>query len=292
MDLAGHFGLGTATLPGDKINLKFDYFRVYETAHVPAAPERLAGVGFHYSAHPTSARRRHGRRGGLERVALRGLQRCHTGSRWNRRLGGRSVNPACGHAGQRHQPGSRMVAQLSYRAFFEDFLGGDSTWQELYLDARTYRPLGARRRHRKLAFWLFGDFVGSGTAPYLDLPAIGHGHVRPLGPRATREGRFRGERLLYGEVEYRGPLTRNGLLGMVVFLNTDDAHQPRDRASACSTVRHRCRRGAPGAASTSGRRPTCASTSASGKQGREGVYLAFRRPSEPQRRGPFVTRHC
>ena len=30
---------------------------------------------------------------------------------------------------------------------------------------------------------------------------------------------FRGERLAYGEIEYRAPLTRNGLLGMVAFFN-------------------------------------------------------------------------
>jgi hypothetical protein len=38
--------------------------------------------------------------------------------------------------------------------------------------------------------------------------------------RGYKEGQFRGERLAYGEVEYRGALTRNGLLGMVAFLNT------------------------------------------------------------------------
>ena len=33
-------------------------------------------------------------------------------------------------------------------------------------------------------------------------------------------GRYRGERLAYGEVEYRGMLMKNGLLGMVLFANT------------------------------------------------------------------------
>jgi hypothetical protein len=38
--------------------------------------------------------------------------------------------------------------------------------------------------------------------------------------RGYAEGRLRGERLLYGEIEYRGTLMSNGLLGMVAFLNT------------------------------------------------------------------------
>ena len=61
--------------------------------------------------------------------------------------------------------------------------------------------------------------VVDGVAPYLDLPGTGldtYGRTA----RGYSEGQFRGERLAYGEVEYRAPLTRNGLLGMVAFLNT------------------------------------------------------------------------
>ena len=69
-----------------------------------------------------------------------------------------------------------------------------------------------------LAFWLFGDFVTGGYAPYLDLPATGMDTYGRSG-RGYGEGRFRGERMLYGEIEYRASLMRNGLVGMVVFLN-------------------------------------------------------------------------
>ncbi len=58
-----------------------------------------------------------------------------------------------------------------------------------------------------------------GVAPYLDLPATGM-DTFGRSARGYTEGRFRGERLLYGEVEYRGVLTKNGLLGMVAFFNT------------------------------------------------------------------------
>jgi hypothetical protein len=67
--------------------------------------------------------------------------------------------------------------------------------------------------------WVYGDMVGSGTPPYFDLPAIGMDTYGRSG-RGYNEGRFRGERLMYGELEYRAALTRNGLLGMVAFVNT------------------------------------------------------------------------
>jgi hypothetical protein len=60
--------------------------------------------------------------------------------------------------------------------------------------------------------------VGSGTAPYFDLPAVGMDTYGRSG-RGYNEGRFRGERLMYGELEYRATLTRNGLIGVVAFMN-------------------------------------------------------------------------
>jgi hypothetical protein len=86
----------------------------------------------------------------------------------------------------------------------------------LYVDVRTYRKL-TRDDRQKLAFWVIGDFVTGGVAPYLDLPTIA-GDGRSA--RGYGEGRYRGERLMYGEVEYRNTLTRNGLVGFVAFLNT------------------------------------------------------------------------
>jgi hypothetical protein len=46
----------------------------------------------------------------------------------------------------------------------DGFLGGDSTWQKLNLDTRTYVPVTRDGRHI-LAFWLFADLVVGGVAP-------------------------------------------------------------------------------------------------------------------------------
>jgi outer membrane protein assembly factor BamA len=110
------------------------------------------------------------------------------------------------------------LAKASYRALFDGFLGGDSDWQKVTLDARSYLPLSRDRRH-KLALWGYADLVTTGAAPFFDLPSTA-GDTYGRSARGYAEGQFRGERLAYAEVEYRGTLMRNGLLGMVAFLNT------------------------------------------------------------------------
>jgi len=102
--------------------------------------------------------------------------------------------------------------------YINGFLGGDSTWQELGLDLRTYRRLRPDGR-QKLAFWLLGDFVTGGVAPYFDLPSTG-GDLSGRMARGYTEGRFRGPQLMYGEIEYRNTLVPSGLVGFVAFLNT------------------------------------------------------------------------
>ena len=76
---------------------------------------------------------------------------------------------------------------------------------------RTYRKLTPDGRQR-LAFWFMSDNVLNGTAPYLDLPATGSDG---RSARGYSDGRYRGQHLAYGEMEYRGTITSNGLLGFV-----------------------------------------------------------------------------
>jgi outer membrane protein assembly factor BamA len=114
-------------------------------------------------------------------------------------------------------PSRGWYARAEYCALFEGFLGGASNWQQVGYDARAYLRLTPDARH-KLAFWLYGDFVIAGTAPYLDLPATGMDTYGRAG-RGYPQGRFRGESLVYGEAEYRWTVTKNGLFGMVAFLN-------------------------------------------------------------------------
>jgi hypothetical protein len=211
------FGLGTTTDPADEVNMKFDYFRLYNTAYLELRRRLLAGIGFHYSAH-TNVEPGKDAEAGWSESAYVTYSATHAFPIDSQTSAGASLNLRGDTRDSAINPGRGWLGGVSYRAFFEGFLGGDSTWQELYLDARTYRQLDAAGRH-KLAFWFWGDMVTDGVAPYLDLPAIGMDKYGRSG-RGYPEGRFRGERLVYGEIEYRTTLTGNGLLGMVVFVNT------------------------------------------------------------------------
>ncbi len=211
------FGLGTDASTSDRINVSFDYFRVYETAFRQLWPGIFGGIGVHYGVH---------RDVGPGKDAVEAWDTSPYVS-YSRRYGfplesqtsaGTSVNLLADTRDSTINAGRGWLASASYRTFFDGFLGGDSTWQELYLDLRTYRRVSASGRHT-VAFWVWGDLVTGGVAPYLDLPATGMDTYGRSG-RGYIEGRYRGEQLVYGEVEYRGTLMRNGLLGMVAFVNT------------------------------------------------------------------------
>ncbi len=114
-------------------------------------------------------------------------------------------------------PSRGSTARASYRAMVAGFLGGDSRWDRVNLDLRTYRRVSAARRDT-LAAWAYADLVVDGVAPYFDLPSTGSDTYGRSG-RGYAEGRFRGEKLAFVELEYRGTLTDNGLLGWVAFAN-------------------------------------------------------------------------
>jgi outer membrane protein assembly factor BamA len=211
------FGLGTTTEPADQVNMKFDYFRLYNTAYYKVYGRLLAGVGFHYSAHTSVEPGKDAEAGWSESPYIT-YSNTHGLPLDSQTSAGTSVNLRLDTRDNAINPDRGWLGSVSYRPFFKGFLGGASTWQELDLDARTYRALDAGRRH-KLAFWFWGDLVTGGVAPYMDLPAIGMDKYGRSG-RGYAEGRFRGERLIYGEVEYRWTITGNGLVGMVAFANT------------------------------------------------------------------------
>src|SRR5262249_42883461 len=98
-------------------------------------------------------------------------------------------------------PSGGIYTDLEYQAFFKGFLGGTSSWQQVNVDARTYLRLTPDARHR-LAVWLYGNFATGGEAPYFDLPATSMDTYGRSG-RGYVQGRYRGQQLAYGELEYR-----------------------------------------------------------------------------------------
>ena len=115
-------------------------------------------------------------------------------------------------------------ASLSLRVN-EKIFGGSQNSTMLYAEWRNYIPLEKSKPGLVLAFWSWGQFVTSGNVPYLALPAIGWDTYGRSG-RGYVQGRFRGVNMVYGETEFRMPISRNGLFGAVAFLNATSASNP------------------------------------------------------------------
>ena len=97
------------------------------------------------------------------------------------------------------------------------FLGTDAPSQTLLLDYRKYLPFPKGSKNI-LAFWSYNIFTLAGKQPYLDLPTTASDTYGNFG-RGYIQGRFRGDKLMYAESEYRFGITENGFLGGVVFAN-------------------------------------------------------------------------
>ena len=93
----------------------------------------------------------------------------------------------------------------------------------LFFDARYYRSLSKKLPRHVIGGWLWGNFMVAGRAPYLTLQALGDDQ-RARSGRGYIQGRFRGEQMLYGEVEWRFPISKcTQILGGVVFVNATTA---------------------------------------------------------------------
>jgi outer membrane protein assembly factor BamA len=213
------YGLGTTTAEDAGVDQKYDYFRFYETQYWKVVPHFFLGAGLLYSNHRNIRPADDESEAAWESSPYVQYSEQHGFHLEGQTSAGLSVSAAFDSRDGPINPSRGWYANLTYRAFFEDFLGGASNWQLLSYDGRTYVRLTRDARH-KLAFWLLGDFVVTGTAPYLDLPATGMDTYGRTG-RGYPQGRFRGEDLVYGEAEYRWTVTKNGLFGMVAFLNTE-----------------------------------------------------------------------
>jgi len=208
------YGLGTQTLLGAAENASYTYHRLFETIYRQVEPGLFVGFGINVSDH-SNVRPSQSAVATWDESAYVAYNREHGFADDGQRSSGTSVGLLFDTRDNAINAQRGWLASATYRTFFDGFLGGDASWQQLYLDLRTYKTLTGGGR-RKLAFWFQGDLVTNGTAPYLDLPATA---ANERSARGYGEGRYRGEHLLYGEMEYRSALTKSGLLGFVAFLN-------------------------------------------------------------------------
>jgi hypothetical protein len=225
------FGLGSSSAESDAVNAKYDFFRLHETVYRRVAPHLFAGGGVRFNTHQDI---RPGDEEDVSELPSVTYSQLHGLPIDSGTSGGLSAGIRYDSRDNQIDARRGWYGNVSYGAYFEGFLGGDSSWQNVDFDLRAYRDLTATGRHR-LAAWTYGDFVVSGVAPYYDLPATAMDTFGRSG-RGYPEGRFRGDQLIYAEVEYRATLTPNRLVGMVMFANATSVSAPDDGEALFHTV--------------------------------------------------------
>ena len=122
----------------------------------------------------------------------------------------------------------------SYKGYFFNvnyrldpkFLGSTRDGNMLSVEWRSFHPLSKMNPRHQIAFWFLGNFSPVGDMPYLALPALGYDQRGRAG-RGYVQGRYRGPDLVYGEGEYRFPISQcGGVLGGVLFLNATSTNNP------------------------------------------------------------------
>jgi hypothetical protein len=204
------YGLGMySSTTGNVVSMDYEYLRVYQLALRRIAPAWYAGLGFQLDDHWGIVSRNSRR----EVTAI---------SRYTFGVSGRSISSgpviAVLHDSRANaiNPQGGYYLNTQFRPNLKA-LGSDNNYQSLLLEGRLYlHPSPASANI--LALWSYNALTLRGNPPFLDLPATGWDTYGNVG-RGFIQGRFRGKNLVYGEAEYRFGITRNRLLGGVVFTN-------------------------------------------------------------------------
>lgn len=206
--------------------MKFNYVRFYQTAYKKINRNWFAGLGLmmdlHYSIQDEL----------LDTVSSIKTKTSHDQyasqyqfNRSNYSTIGLSFNLLHDRRDNIVNPKKGYYAMVNVRVN-PPFIGSAAYSSTLFYDYRTYIRINKTKTQSPvLAFWNFGQFLIGGKLPYLALPSITWDMFNRSG-RGYVQGRIRGESLWYAETEYRFPITKNGLLGATLFLNTTTASNP------------------------------------------------------------------
>jgi hypothetical protein len=202
------FGLGSNSNINNENPLVYSFFRFNETVLRNVGGNFFAGLGYIFDDRWNMYEKGqlNGQISDYERYGpvTRAIS---TGLTFNALFDSRdnSINPSDG-----------FYAAINYRDNFK-FLGSTTPWRSLIIDIRKYYRL-PENSDNIIAFWSYNWLTLNGRPAYLDLPATGHDPNFTTG-RGYIQGRFRGAQMVYLESEYRFKITRDGLLGGVLFVN-------------------------------------------------------------------------
>ncbi|WP_147425738.1 BamA/TamA family outer membrane protein [Mucilaginibacter gracilis] len=204
------YGLGSSSTELKADNINFDYIRFYQTILKKVTTNFYAGGGYNLDYHFEITEE-----GNIDNSVSDfkryGETSSSRSSGYNLTLLFDSrTNPVNALGG--------FYANAVYRDNLKA-LGSDAKWSTIQLDVRKYFKL-SQHSNNVLAFWSYTWLTLSGRQPYLDLPSVGTDTYNNTG-RGYAIDRFRGKNMLYLESEYRFGITKNGLIGGVLFGNLE-----------------------------------------------------------------------
>lgn len=203
------FGIGSQTTLRDAMPIDFSYIRFYQHFSREIQDNIFVGIGYNLDYHWNIIKKM------SSGTAFTDMQIYQPSSKSV--SSGVSLNFLFDNRKNSINPKGGSFASIQYRPN-STFFGSDNNWQSLIIDLRQYIRFPASSKN-VLAFWSYDNLTLSGTAPYLDMPSTGWDDYSNTG-RGYVPGRYVGRNILYLESEYRFTLTRNGLLGGVVFGNS------------------------------------------------------------------------
>jgi len=117
-------------------------------------------------------------------------------------------------------------------------LTGNRTTDNIFqMEWRSFHGVSKKNPAHLVAFWLMGNFSAEGDFPYMNLPATAYDQ-RGRSARGYTQGRFRGNNFVYGETEYRFPISKcGGVLSGVLFLNATTTNNKAQNLSLFESVR-------------------------------------------------------
>ncbi len=220
------WGLGGGQPQGDRLLVEYNYVRFYQAILKKITPSFFAGIGYNLDYYID-----------IENTDSNGLP--NSIANFTHYKFGTSIDRNSFSSGPSLvllydtrkndlNPIPGVYANFIYR-YNAEALGSNENWQSIYADFRKYVALSNGGSKNMFAFWTYYWSVLGTPAPYLELPAIGMDPYNRSG-RGIQQNRYRGKRLIYFETEYRRDITRNGLLGLVLFANVNSvAQQQSDR---------------------------------------------------------------
>jgi len=205
------FGLGGATDPNQDHTIDFNQIKIHQTILKRITNDLYAGVGFYYD-HFWNIKVIDPQTRQINVFIQKEIGKTETASGpafkllYDSRTN--QINPEKGH-----------FLNVVLRQNFQE-LGSDIEWASLLIDAREYInfPKGSKNT---LALWSFNWLTPAGDPNYLLLPSTGWDDQYNTG-RGYVQSRFRGKQMTYFETEYRYGISKNGLLGGVVFFNVEN----------------------------------------------------------------------